>query len=291
MSIRHFAILALAGAIIGTVLGTTAAQANGQEVCAEGGDWSQHQEPEDFGPVDGAVEYCVKGGSDNSQGCDGYLEYGSFDEVEAVVNGEDACGLSHWSYRIESQDPTEEEPTDEPEGNPTPTPTEEEPGPSPTPTDEEGQPTPTPTDEGCRGECDPTEVPTPTPTEPPPLETPELPKAGFVSKYELTDLGAPWLVFVNEHNTEVWAGHNGEPLWPATSWWKLWTGVETYLDFVFQPGWYRVVSYAPDTQPTDVSAMYETEGLDILLLTCRTYDPVSNTWSERLLVGLVRIDA
>ena len=184
-----------------------------------------------------------------------------------------------------------QEPTNEPTIEPTATPTDA-PQPTPTPSDEPGEPTPTPTDEGCDGECEPTEIPTPTPTDPPtPVETPELPKAGLVSQYELTDLGAPWMVFVNGYGTEVWAGHNGEDSWPATNWWQLWIGMETYLDFVAEPGWYRVVSYLPDTNPTDVYRMYDTENLDVLLITCRTYDPVSNTWAERLLVGLVKADA
>ena len=204
-------------------------------------------------------------------------------------------GSPNAGHENDFEGPCLEEPTNVPEPtsvpDPTATPTDA-PQPTPTPSDEPGEPTPTPTDEGCDGECDPTEVPTPTPTDPPtPVETPELPKAGLVSQYELTDLGAPWMVFVNGYGTEVWAGHNGEDSWPATNWWQLWIGMETYLDFVAEPGWYRVVSYLPDTNPTDVYRMYDTENLDVLLITCRTYDPVSNTWAERLLVGLVKADA
>ena len=89
------------------------ALANGQEVCAQEGDWSEHQDPEDFSEVENAVEYCVKGGSANSQGCEGYLFYGSFDQVENVINSEDACNLSHWSYRISETPEPEETPENE----------------------------------------------------------------------------------------------------------------------------------------------------------------------------------
>ena len=183
----------------------------------------------------------------------------------------------------------EQEPQPNPIKTPTSTPTEEPtptdaPQPPPTPTTEEPQPTPTPTDPGCERDCEPTETPTD-----PPLTT-ELPSAGFTSQYEVTNLGTPWLVFVNEHGTQVWAGHNGEDDWPATSWWRLWIGVEVYLDFVNEPAWYRVVSYNPNVATNDVAQMYDTQGTSVLLITCRSYDATTNIWQERLVVGLVRSD-
>jgi hypothetical protein len=93
--------------------------ATGQDVCPEGGDWSNHQDPP-LEEVDDAIEYCVKGGSDNSQGCDGYLEKGDFEYVLSVVENEEACGLSHWGYKL---------------GDPTATPTRPSATPDPSPTD------------------------------------------------------------------------------------------------------------------------------------------------------------
>ena len=270
------ATLALAIAISVMALMTLTTSANGQEVCAEGGDWSQHQEPEDFGPVDGAVEYCVKGGSDNSQGCIGYLEYGSFDEVEAVVNGEEACGLSHWSYRLDEPDPTDvpdPTPTEEPTQEPTqePTPTEEptnEPTPTETPTVEPTptEPGPTPTDLG------------PTPTDPPPNSSPEpaleLPSTGDVGTEEVD--GTPWLFMLNGP-TQVWAGHN-QSNWPAGAWFAFWEGVE----FEFNGAWYTVTDYIIAT-PDQVELIYSTEP-DLILITCRGYDKSTNTWAQRLVI-------
>lgn len=139
-------------------------------VCPQGGDWSEHQAPP-LEQVPGAEEYCVKGGSENSQGCEGYLETGSFSSVQAVVNGENACGLSHWSFKMGPTatpvTPTDTPvPTDTPTPDPTATPTE---GPSPTPTNTpEVSPTPTNT-----SPPDPTA--TPRPTEPPKEEPPTGP--------------------------------------------------------------------------------------------------------------------
>ena len=172
-----------------------------------------------------------------------------------------------------------QEPTNEPTIEPTATPTDA-PQPTPTPSDEPGEPTPTPTDEGCDGECEPTEIPTPTPTDPPtPVETPELPKAGFTSQMELIN-GEPWIVMVNEQTT-VWAAHNQEG-WPAASWWQLFVGVEFYWEYGDNPGWYRVTNYIL-AEPTDVHLIYTTEP-DLILLTCRGYDPATNQWAQRLVL-------
>src|SRR3990167_2280462 len=130
------------------------------------------------------------------------------------------------------------------------------------------------------GECDPTEVPTPTPIDPPtPVETPELPKAGFTSQMELIN-GEPWIVMVNEQTT-VWAAHNQEG-WPAASWWQLFVGVEFYWEYGDNPGWYRVTNYIL-AEPTDVHLIYTTEP-DLILLTCRGYDPATNQWAQRLVL-------
>jgi len=87
--------------LIASMLFVGTVSANGQEVCAQSGDWSSHQNPP---LVDvGAVEYCVKGGSDNSP--NGYLEYGTYEEVLAVINTEGNAELSHWSYRMGEQEP------------------------------------------------------------------------------------------------------------------------------------------------------------------------------------------
>lgn len=91
-------------------------------------------------PVDGAVEYCFKYGSPNSQGCDG--------GISSVwpPSTEKYCGLSHWSYRVAEPTPTPE-PTTEPTPEPTITPTiTPEPTISPTPTTKPtSNPTPTAT--------------------------------------------------------------------------------------------------------------------------------------------------
>src|SRR3990167_2429091 len=100
-------ILVVAG--VGVVFNV--AYANGQDqVCPHGGEWSAHQDPPFF-PVDGAVEYCFKGGNENSD-CEPYLG-------PEIPEGDHVCDLSHWSYRL--GDPTNE-PTPTPEPTPEPTP-------------------------------------------------------------------------------------------------------------------------------------------------------------------------
>jgi hypothetical protein len=103
--------LAIAGLLALLVIPFMVIGAGANNVCPEGNGWSDHQEPP-LSEVQGAVEYCVKGGSvDNGEdvsftadGCVGYLDTGSFQEVSATVRGDNACGLSHWSYRL--GDPT-----------------------------------------------------------------------------------------------------------------------------------------------------------------------------------------
>lgn len=114
-----------------------------QEVC--GGD---HRAP----PLKnlGAGEYCVKGGSSKSEGCQGYLATGSFEQVKAVVDGPRACGLSHWSFdgnEEETPRPSDTpKPSDTPRPDPTDTPKPHSTNtPKPNPTDTPLPPTPTKT--------------------------------------------------------------------------------------------------------------------------------------------------
>ena len=248
----------------------TVVSADGQETCPQTGGWVKIDSDDlSLYPVDGAIEYCFKAGSDNSQGCIGGL-FSSWPQPEGT------CALSHWSYRLEEGPPECEEDNCEPTEEPTPSPTELPYTPTPTdvPTDEP-QPTPTPTEEGCRGDCvEPTPTPEITPTDAPPV-TPELPKTGFTSQYEVMN-GEPWIVMVN-NDTTVWAAHNQEG-WPAGEWWKLWEGIE----FEFNDQWYTVTDYML-AEPTDVHLIYSTEP-DIILITCRDYDPVTNTWAQRLVI-------
>jgi len=108
MNGRGFKLLTLL-AILVLALGATGAafaapppapNATGQDsVCPHDTDgWSSHQEG-DFTSVEGATSYCAKGGSDQAQGCTGYLITGSYETVLAAINAAGACGLSHWSYQ------------------------------------------------------------------------------------------------------------------------------------------------------------------------------------------------
>mgnify|MGYP001601632824 CR=1 FL=1 len=180
----------------------------------------------------------------------------------------------------EEEDPTDvPQPTEAPD-DPLPTATEE-PGPSPTPSDTPTEPpTPTPV-EDCDGDCPPTATPTePTPIEPP--VTPELPSAGFTSQTEIMN-GEPWIIMVNG-DTTVWAAHNQEG-WIASTWWQLWEGVE----FEFNGQWYTVTDYI-FAQPEDVHLIYNTDHA-LILLTCRSYDPATNTWAQRLVIYADLVEA
>jgi sortase (surface protein transpeptidase) len=57
----------------------------------------------------------------------------------------------------------------------------------------------------------------------------------------------------------------------------LWTGKE----FFFQGQWYTVTDYII-ADPSEVNLI--DGGEDITLITCRGYDPVTNTWAERLVI-------
>ena len=131
----------------------------GEATCPDGDGWTKIDSDDlSLYPVDGAADYCFKAGSSNSQGCTG----GIFD---SWPQPEGTCGLSHWSYFIPEEDPTETPPTPT-EVTPTetpPTPTEV----TPTPTD--GTPTVT--------ETPPTPGVTPTPTRER-EDPPETPKTG-----------------------------------------------------------------------------------------------------------------
>jgi hypothetical protein len=123
-------------------------------------------QPGTFHQIDGAISYCAKAGSTGGGGggCTPYDVSGSFSEVQAVINTEGTCGLSHWGYKLgdptntptappNTSTPTNTATTPANTSTPTNTPTNtatttDEPGPSATPTN-------TPTD---------TSTPTNTPT-------------------------------------------------------------------------------------------------------------------------------
>ena len=135
-----------------------------QNTCPEGNGWVKIDSNDmSLYPVEGACAYCFKAGSDNSQGCEG----GIYDSWPLPEN---ACGLSHWSYKL--CDPTAT-PTIV-ENTPTSTNTQE---PSPTFTVSPTVETPTPT-ETLSAESTPTpdntHTPCPTPSDisPTPSDTP-----------------------------------------------------------------------------------------------------------------------
>ena len=135
-----------------------------EEVCPDSGGWTKIDSSDlSLYPVTGAVEYCFKAGSSQSQGCEG----GIFD---SWPQPEGTCGLSHWSYRLgdptATPDPT---PTDVP---PTATP---DPTPEDTPTETKPTVTPDPTPEDTPTETKPTATPEDTPTDVPPTSTPQKP--------------------------------------------------------------------------------------------------------------------
>ena len=139
-----------------------------EPTCPDGGEWTKINSNDlSLYPVDGAVEYCFKAGSSNSQGCVG----GLFDEWPPDV--ENYCGLSHWAYRIGDPTETPELPTNTPElptatNTPEDTPTStatftQEPSATPT---EDPYETPTETMEATPTlpETSPTSTPNPTVT-------------------------------------------------------------------------------------------------------------------------------
>lgn len=170
-----------------------------------------------------------------------------------------------------TQGPTNE-PTTTPVPDPTATPTDV---PSATPT---GGPSSTPTDEPGPTPIDPapTEEPTVPPPSPPEDEPEELPKAGLTGEVPDVMNGEAWQLSVPGN---VWAGHNGEPDWPATNWWRLWKGIE----FEFNGQWYTTIEYII-ADPTEVELIGRAVDYDLMLITCRGYDPVTNTWAERLVI-------
>ena len=87
--------------------------------------------------------------------------------------------------------------------------------------------------------------------------------------------GEPWQLSVPGN---VWAGHN-QTDWPAGQWWLLWEGKE----FLFNGQWYTTVEYII-ADPTEVELIGRAVDFDLMLITCRGYDPVSNSWAERLVI-------
>ena len=175
----------------------------------------------------------------------------------------------------EPEDTPEPTETEEPEDDPTATPDPTD-APEPTPTDVSEEPTsePTPDSEDCEIDCEPT-------TTPPVTEEPEqLPSAGYISQYDVMN-GEPWVVFMPDADTVVWAAHNQEG-WIASTWWQLWVNVEFYWPYGDSPSWYTVTNYII-ADVTDVSLIYATEP-DVILVTCRGYSAETNTWAQRLVI-------
>ena len=251
MKRRIAIILALAVAIIGAVIYTTAAYAGHQWIMLHHVDQGQGQQSfdqcmplESWSGHDGHVGDWYEGPFDNDD-CD---------EEEATDEPED------------TPEPTE---TEEPEDDPTATPDPTD-APEPTPTDVSEEPTsePTPDSEDCEIDCEPTATP-------PVTEEPEqLPSAGFVSQVEIMN-GEPWQLSVPGN---VWAGHN-QADWPAGQWWMLWKDKEFY----FNGEWYITQEYLI-VDPTEVELIGRAVDFDLMLITCRGYDSVTNTWAERLVI-------
>jgi len=180
-SLILFAVLAL------FALTAAVAVSGGQKVCG-----GEHLSP----PLKnlGAGEYCVKGGSSNSKGCDGYLATGSFDQVKAVVNASGSCGLSHWSFDGDEEETPQPTRTRKPSKTPDPTAPrstatpDPEPSATPDPTSRpsktpEASDTPRPSK---TPKPDPSDTPKPKPTDTPkpkpPTNTPKPPPATFTQR-------------------------------------------------------------------------------------------------------------
>ena len=190
--------------------------------------------------------------------------YGDLD-----FDGQGDMALCEGAPTDEPEDTPEPTETEEPEDDPTATPDPTD-APEPTPTDVSEEPTsePTPDSEDCEIDCEPTATP-------PVTEEPEqLPSAGFVSQVEIIN-GEPWQLSVPGN---VWAGHN-QADWPAGQWWMLWKDKEFY----FNGEWYITQEYLI-VDPTEVELIGRAVDFDLMLITCRGYDSVTNTWAERLVI-------
>jgi hypothetical protein len=109
---------------------SAAAPALTQSTCPDDDGWTK-VEDSNFHSVDGADQYCGKGGSSETQGCVSYYIEGSYGDVSAAIAAGGACGLSHWAYHISEQ----EQPSETPDPSPTFTPTNSvTPDPDATPT-------------------------------------------------------------------------------------------------------------------------------------------------------------
>ena len=228
-----------------------------QETCPQTGEWTKIDSNDlSLYPVPGATEYCFKAGSDNSQGCIG----GLFDSWPQP-NG--TCGLSHWSYRIPTPEPTSVPPTPTPTGSP-PDPTPE---PSTTPPDEPSEtPEPTETPEE-------TQEPTPTQVEPTPTATEErLPSTG-----DGLSTGA-WLCW----GSNVYCAHNGVPGSEAEQWVFLYPGATIN----FQETTYQVESVERVT-PEEIQSLDNATNYDVVLLTCTNYS--GGIWLNRIIIFANRI--
>ncbi len=307
-NIHQAVVLGLAlGLAVGLVaaVGSPAFAALQQSVCPQGGDWSGHQDPP-FSPVDGAVEYCFKAGSDNSEGCEGGL-FDSWPQPEGT------CGLSHWSYRLGT--PTQPPPTRTPDPTPpddTPTPTEVPPTetptdvpPTPTPTDDP-RVTPTPTEPPCE-ECEPTPTPTdppeptPTPTDPPevtptptnppdPKPTPtELPKTGANDELPTTADPFTWepAAWQEEgYPDNLWLTHNGHSTAGFGDQIVMLQRGATFAHHALGSSDYEVTGVmkveATDTWIVDTIRASD----ELVVMTCSGYNLTTGEWKYRVIVFL-----
>ena len=87
--------------------------------------------------------------------------------------------------------------------------------------------------------------------------------------------GEPWQLTVPGN---VWAGHN-QTGWVASTWWTLWEGKE----FLFNGQWYTTVEYII-ADPTEVELIGRAVDYDLMLITCRSYSAITNSWAERLVI-------
>jgi hypothetical protein len=274
MKFRWFVLLAIAavwgGTMVGGFLAVDADTAFASETCPHTGGWTKIDSGDlSLYPVDGADGYCFKAGTET---------YSSKEAWEA--SGKD---LSHWSYHM--PDPTQPPPpiatpTDVP---PTETPTD------PPPTETPTEPPPTPTD--CP-ECDPTPTPTdppptdPPPTDPPPKETPELPKTG-VSPLEVVH-NAVWQE--DDLPDNLYLAHQGMAAGPNVGLeWVMLRANQIYnsvymgnIDYWITG---RLIVDADDMWVLDLIEEYD----GIVMMTCSQFmpedgDPNTGEWAKRVII-------
>ena len=77
---------------------------------------------------------------------------------------------------------------------------------------------------------------------------------------------------------KVWVGHN-QGDWPGGQWGLLWEGKE----FLFNGQWYTTQRYLI-VDPTEVELIGRAVDYDLMLITCRSYSAITNSWAERLVI-------